>query len=444
MWPRPALLSGSGRPPIVDSLSAEVASCLGLPAVRLVPAPVGGAAHLCFHVLRPSGGEAPVAFLRVEGGFAGRRYGLRREAVVLPVCAAMGLPVAQVLGTPGDPPGLLMEVVPGTSRPSPEEVEAVAPEYLALVSRLHAADPCAFPVEQFATVYEAVTEDLHWWERYAEETGAMEEAIVRLGGQVLRTTIPKVTAAPVLLHGDVGAGNFMVQDGRLTAMLDWELAHVGDAHEDLAWLWMRGAHTSFGDPGRRLSEYASAAGRSIVPDRLRWHLAFVMWKSCVGMYANLRRPSTEPSIVQSLVILTYDALLGCQLLRLLGGSIQLLSQKPVVRVTPATPLADRILETGELTKADRIAVAYLRDSAAQSGWERDELAEDLYRAGLPSHARLVESIDGTDRQRLLALTTVVARACDRSAMALPNAVRRIQRAQAIGLGTIDDPIEEQL
>ena len=54
-----------------------------------------------------------------------------------------------VLGTPGDPPGLLMNLVPGTSRPEPDETETTAAEYLALVAAVHAADPALFPIEQY-------------------------------------------------------------------------------------------------------------------------------------------------------------------------------------------------------------------------------------------------------------------------------------------------------
>src|SRR3546814_14963701 len=41
-------------------------------------------------------------------------------------------------------------------------------------------------------------------------------------------------AEPVLVHGDYRMGNVMVDAGGLAAVLDWELAHLGDAHEDLA------------------------------------------------------------------------------------------------------------------------------------------------------------------------------------------------------------------
>jgi hypothetical protein len=206
-----------------------------------------------------------------------------------------------------------MDVVPGTSRPAPEETEATAPEYLSFVARVHAADPASFPIEQFATMGDALRDELGWWTTYADESGATREPLVRLAARILATTLPASDERPSLVHGDAGAGNFIVEHGRVTALLDWELAHVGDPHEDMAWLWMRGAHTSFGDPVQRLAEYEAAAGWSIDFGRLRWHLALVMWKSCVGMYADLQRPPTAGALVQSMVILTYDALLGSQL-----------------------------------------------------------------------------------------------------------------------------------
>ena len=41
-------------------------------------------------------------------------------------------------------------------------------------------------------------------------------------------------ADPVLVHGDYRMGNIMVDADGLATVLDWELAHLGDAHEDLA------------------------------------------------------------------------------------------------------------------------------------------------------------------------------------------------------------------
>ncbi len=43
---------------------------------------------------------------------------------------------------------------------------------------------------------------------------------------------PRVT----IVHGDYRTGNFLEAGGRISAILDWELVHLGDPHEDLAWV----------------------------------------------------------------------------------------------------------------------------------------------------------------------------------------------------------------
>jgi aminoglycoside phosphotransferase (APT) family kinase protein len=45
--------------------------------------------------------------------------------------------------------------------------------------------------------------------------------------------------AVTLVHGDFRTGNYMVDAGALTAVLDWEFAHWGDPREDLGWFIAR-------------------------------------------------------------------------------------------------------------------------------------------------------------------------------------------------------------
>ncbi len=54
----------------------------------------------------------------------------------------------------------------------------------------------------------------------------------------LEKNIP-VSDSVVLVHGDFRTGNFMVEPEGLTGIVDWEFAHWGDRHEDIAWLCMR-------------------------------------------------------------------------------------------------------------------------------------------------------------------------------------------------------------
>lgn len=42
-----------------------------------------------------------------------------------------------------------------------------------------------------------------------------------------------------LVHGDFRMGNVIVDDSGLAAVLDWELVHLGEVYEDLAWFCIR-------------------------------------------------------------------------------------------------------------------------------------------------------------------------------------------------------------
>jgi aminoglycoside phosphotransferase (APT) family kinase protein len=93
---------------------------------------------------------------------------------------------------------------------------------------------------------------------------------------------------PVLVHGDYRMGNLIVDGSDLAAVLDWELVHVGDPYEDLAWFciraWRFGAPASQGAGGLGsiesfLNAYEEASGTTV--DRVAMHwwlvLATLRW-----------------------------------------------------------------------------------------------------------------------------------------------------------------------
>lgn len=80
-----------------------------------------------------------------------------------------------------------------------------------------------------------------------------------------------------LVHGDFRLGNVMVDSAGLAAILDWELAHIGDPMEDLGWLCVRawrfgGAHPVAGLGGytELFDAYESVAGVRPDADVVRW------------------------------------------------------------------------------------------------------------------------------------------------------------------------------
>jgi len=87
---------------------------------------------------------------------------------------------------------------------------------------------------------------------------------------------------PVLVHGDYRTGNYLADESGVTAILDWELAHLGDPLEDLGWLcvksWRFGAvdkpAAGFGSREELWSAYERASGRKVDGLRAHWWEVF--------------------------------------------------------------------------------------------------------------------------------------------------------------------------
>ena len=161
------------------------------------------------------------------------------QAALLEAAATAGVPVASVVAHGRDDPVLgaawtLVESLAGTSDPAlivPATGEPGAPELidglaaaLAAVHRMRADPSLAPAVDEPLALLRA----LH--DRLGEPHPTFELAFRALGAD-------RPAAAPrTLVHGDFRMGNLMVERQRLTGVLDWELAHVGDPVEDLGWL----------------------------------------------------------------------------------------------------------------------------------------------------------------------------------------------------------------
>lgn len=85
-----------------------------------------------------------------------------------------------------------------------------------------------------------------------------------------------------LVHGDFRNGNFIVDEKGMVAVLDWEMAHIGDAMEDLGWLCMNAWRFGVIDKpvgGFAAREdlylaYEAASGQSVDPERVRFWEVF--------------------------------------------------------------------------------------------------------------------------------------------------------------------------
>lgn len=115
---------------------------------------------------------------------------------------------------------------------------------------------------------------------------------------------PPTTGVRVV-HGDFRVGNFIVDGSGLRAVLDWELAHLGDPVEDLGWLCVRswrfggdGVVGGIGDLDELLDAYRSAGGAPVDVDAVRWWIVAgtLRWGLICAVQARRHLGGEVPSV----------------------------------------------------------------------------------------------------------------------------------------------------
>ncbi|MGW0178402.1 phosphotransferase family protein [Nocardia sp. NPDC003345] len=210
---------------------------------------------------------------------------MRAEAACLRAAADAGVPVPAVLAAgdsaPGiDAPYLLMSRVGGESIPRKlhrdPEFESLrahgAGELGAVLGRIHGT-----PLDTLGMLGD--DDPLMAIERIYLDLDDPRPA-VEMGLRWLRENPPRPRPR-ALVHGDYRVGNFLMGPRGVQAVLDWELAHIGNPIEDLGWLcvraWRFGAAAPVGGLGTReqlLDGYARATGIRPEPAELHWWEVF--------------------------------------------------------------------------------------------------------------------------------------------------------------------------
>ena len=219
---------------------------------------------------------------------AGRPYGHADEAALVIAAHTAGVKAPEVVGVLADGDGLgtgyvMRRVI---AEVSPAKILAAPPASLLTdlgreLARIHAipaeAIPAAIPLMDTA---EALAELKARFLAYGGN-----RPVIALAIKWCEDHLPDPAPA-VLVHGDYRMGNIMVDADGLAAVLDWELAHRGDAHEDLAfgcmtvWRFGRIDQPAFGvgSLADYFAAYEAAGGAKVDPDRFRFWLVYrTLW-----------------------------------------------------------------------------------------------------------------------------------------------------------------------
>tara|TARA_R110000787_G_scaffold8607_35_gene29388 strand:- start:3194 stop:4243 length:1050 start_codon:yes stop_codon:yes gene_type:complete len=143
------------------------------------------------------------------------------------------------------------------------------------------------------TVENAAVRQVDEWERNYTRWALKSYPMLTWAFRWLRQNLP-VAPRVSLIHGDYRLGNFLEHEDRITAILDWELVHLGDPHEDLGWAFLPQYTGGSGLVCRLLSkeefiaQYEREAGFKVQEASLQFYLVFSLVKLALTHIAAVR------------------------------------------------------------------------------------------------------------------------------------------------------------
>jgi aminoglycoside phosphotransferase (APT) family kinase protein len=188
---------------------------------------------------------------------------------------------------------------------TPEQHARIADELINALVELHEVDWVAVGLNRFGKpndyLERQLTRFLGLWA--INKTRNIEE--IETVGDWLSQNMP-VSPAATIVHGDYRLGNTMLAataPARLEAILDWELATIGDPLADVGYMavtWnesgdrhlllnFQSVTTRSGFPSRAelIRRYEQRSGRSM--QALNWYTTLALWKAAVFMEGNYKR-----------------------------------------------------------------------------------------------------------------------------------------------------------
>ena len=103
-----------------------------------------------------------------------------------------------------------------------------------ILARIHATDLATLPPLAHREAADHIAGLRHQLDLLGQPQPVFELALAWLDRRK-----PAPTPRPVLVHGDYRTGNYLADESGVTAILDWEGAHLGDPVEDLGWLCVK-------------------------------------------------------------------------------------------------------------------------------------------------------------------------------------------------------------
>ncbi len=220
-------------------------------------------------------------------------YTVHREAQVYRAIEAASLLAPRLLAEHPKLQAVLTERAHGIAEfrrlTDPATKQAIARQFMQNLARLHRMPTSGVRLDgggDSPDIAGHVLTELRTWRAMYEETG-QRDALIDLAFHWLDANMPHPSGPVVLVHGDAGPGNFLFEHGQLTALIDWELAHLGDPMEDIAWYSMRCVMEPVPDFAASIRDYEHFSGAKIDRARVLYHRVLVSARVVVIRHRNV-------------------------------------------------------------------------------------------------------------------------------------------------------------
>jgi aminoglycoside phosphotransferase len=261
-----------------------------------------GASREAWSLEVADGDQRRSLFLLKDKGDGG---GSIRDAAVLRVLRGTRVPVPEVVGLSDEPTMLLLERIPGRSDfpgvDDEAEREPTARHLMELTAALHGLDAQSFEIPHLSwpkNAEDCARTSLDQAKGALEALGESADPFFHFALAWLEANIPKNETRLCLVHSDMGPGNFLYSGGRVTGIVDWEVAHYGDPMEDLAAIGVRDMATPIGDLATRFEEYEAASGTIVDLSRVDYFRALVLVRNSLMIGLGLAHPSEGFDVVE--------------------------------------------------------------------------------------------------------------------------------------------------
>lgn len=228
---------------------------------------------------------------------------LKREADIIEVLHAHGIPVPKIYGYLADPPCIIMETISGTrdlSGLTEAQMHSVGREYMQAVAAMH-----NLPTEPFAAAGMHRPEGaenialvgLNEYMPHYRQTKARPEPLLEFVIGWVRRNVPLHRNKASFIQFD--SGQFLVEDGKMTQLYDFEFSMIGDPMVDLATMGMRNTIEPLGAPLPELVRYyEEAAGEPVDHEALLFHVLQFSLLGTMQFTGTVARPEpTDPHAV---------------------------------------------------------------------------------------------------------------------------------------------------